>query len=443
MSLAERRWLRIFTLCALYVAQGIPWGFMTTTLPAYLTKRGLDFGFVTTTLAFTTLPYSFKWIWGPIVDTVQIEKLGRRRPWIVFAQAMMAVTVLTIVALDVTQQVKLLAWMILIHTVFNSLQDVATDALAVDILPDEDRGRANGLMYASKYGGGLIGGGVMAGLIVRTNLDTALLVQTSILVAIMLLPLFVREGSGPAPRRERAAVVGRALVQAFSLRSTLVAAVLMLVGTFSIGLVAAIGFPLFIETLHWEPDKLTAITGFWALLVGGVCAASAGYLSDRFGRRRVAVIAAFALAAGWIAFSLLHDSWTNKTLIYVFAFYEAACQGVFVTVLIALAMDLSWPRIAGSQFTTYMALSNYSTTLGYLFAKRAHEWWQFPTIYLVAAAVQLAITPLFLPIDPTETRRSLPLPEGKRANITGVVCLGVLVVLLIGMTVYDVSKKLG
>ena len=38
MSLAERRWLRLFTLCALYVAQGIPWGFMATTLPAYLTR---------------------------------------------------------------------------------------------------------------------------------------------------------------------------------------------------------------------------------------------------------------------------------------------------------------------------------------------------------------------------------------------------------------------
>ena len=39
VSLAERRWLRLFTLCVLYVAQGIPWGFMATTLPGYLTEH--------------------------------------------------------------------------------------------------------------------------------------------------------------------------------------------------------------------------------------------------------------------------------------------------------------------------------------------------------------------------------------------------------------------
>src|SRR5262245_9108628 len=97
MSLAERRGLRLFTLCALYVAQGIPWGFMATTLPAYLTKRGLDFGFVTATLSFTTLPYAFKWVWGPIIDRFTIPRFGRRRPWILFAQAMMAITVLVLV----------------------------------------------------------------------------------------------------------------------------------------------------------------------------------------------------------------------------------------------------------------------------------------------------------------------------------------------------------
>ena len=76
MSLAERRWLRLFTLCVLYVAQGIPWGFMATTLPAYLAKHGVkDIGAV---MAMTTLPYSFKWIWGPIIDAFTIPRFGRR-----------------------------------------------------------------------------------------------------------------------------------------------------------------------------------------------------------------------------------------------------------------------------------------------------------------------------------------------------------------------------
>ena len=41
MSLAERRGLRMFTLCVLYCAQGIPWGFITVTLVAYPPRAAL------------------------------------------------------------------------------------------------------------------------------------------------------------------------------------------------------------------------------------------------------------------------------------------------------------------------------------------------------------------------------------------------------------------
>ena len=42
------------------------------------------------------------------------------------------------------------------------MQDVAVDGLAIDLLDERERGRANGLMYASKYGGGAIGGAGMS-----------------------------------------------------------------------------------------------------------------------------------------------------------------------------------------------------------------------------------------------------------------------------------------
>ena len=40
MNLAERRWLRLFTLGLLFFAQGIPWGFMAITLLGYLAEHG-------------------------------------------------------------------------------------------------------------------------------------------------------------------------------------------------------------------------------------------------------------------------------------------------------------------------------------------------------------------------------------------------------------------
>jgi PAT family beta-lactamase induction signal transducer AmpG len=442
VSLATRPQLRLLTLCLLYVAQGIPWGFMATTLPAYLTDRGLDLGFVTATLSFTTLPYSFKWIWGPIIDSFTIPSLGRRRPWIIFAQGMMAATVIALVAIpDLTIQIKLLAWMILIHTVFNSLQDVAVDALAVDLLADKERGRANGLMYGSKYLGGAIGGIVMANVVAASGLRAALLAQTVILVAIMFVPLLVRESDTPPPARTPPREIARALAQAFSLRSTLVAAVMMLGANFAIGFVTATGYSLFVGTLDWKPEDYTAITGGWGLLLGGVVAGLTGFLTDRFGRIRIAAIASLALAGGWLFFALMQDHWRNDTLIYFLGFYEAAATAMFSVALIAMCMDLSWTKIGGSQFAAYMALSNFSTTLGYQFAAKANEMWDFQGVFLAAAVYQVMITFVLLPIDPLQTRRELK--DDGRIRWLGISALFGLLAFLVVMTVYVTMKRLG
>jgi PAT family beta-lactamase induction signal transducer AmpG len=434
VSLAQDRPLRTFTLCALYVAQGIPWGFMAT-----------------------TLPYAFKWIWGPIIDSFTLPRFGRRRPWIIFAQAMMALTVIVMVTFDLGTEIKLLTWTILIHTVFNSLQDVSVDALATDLLEDDERGRANGLMYGSKYLGGGIGGYVVAKLIAHTNLDTALLAQTVMLGAIMLLPIFIKERddnasdnlpsavlrSGAPPQQSLDATLS-GLGEAFSFRSTIVCAVLMLTGSFAIGVISANSYPLFINRLGWTFDELAVITGGWGLVVGGVCAGLTGFLLDRFGRRAIAAIATCALAAGWFTFSQLEPHWTNHTLVYVAAFWEAAWQAIWLVSLYALCMDLSSPKVAGSQFAAYMALSNFSTTLGYQFAARILATFGFVETYIAMAVCQLAMIALLMPIDPKELRRSLAAggPPLKRANL-GLIAFLALVAFLIAMTIMKTIDTVG
>jgi PAT family beta-lactamase induction signal transducer AmpG len=431
-------------LCSMYVAQVIPWGFMATTLPAYLVDRGLDFGSVSAALSFTTLPYAFKWVWGPIIDRFTIPRFGRRRPWIIFAQGMMAATVIAIVAIpDLTAEIQMLAWMILIHTVFNALQDVSVDALAVDLLGDSERGVANGLMYGSKYIGGLIGGYGMASVVASSGLRSALLIQTIILVAIMFVPLLVKERANEAATTPT--LVGReiakSLGQAFSLRSTLVAALLMLASNFAIGTVTGTGYNLFVATLQWKPEKYTAISGGWGLLVGGLAAMSTGKLVDWFGRRRVAAVASIAIAAGWFTFAMLRDHWDSHTLAYVSGFWEASWTAVFSVALIALCMDLSWSKIGGSQFAAYMALSNFSTTLGYQFAARANELWEFHGVYLAAAALQMTIPLLLLPIDPAQSRRELA--DTTPIRWPGVGALLAILVFLVAMTAYVTAKRLG
>lgn len=439
MSLADRKWLRLATLVILYVAQGIPWGFMATTIPAYLASRGLDPGAVGVALATTTLPFTFKWVWGPIIDAVALPRFGRRRPWIVFAQLMMALTVAAMLVIgDLSTDLKLLAWMILLHTVFNALQDVAVDALAVDLLDDDERGRANGLMYGAKYAGGALGGVGLATVIAYTSLETALVVQAAILLAIMLVPLLVRESDAPPPPRTPPKDIARAFAQVFASRSAAMMILVMLANTFALGIVTVRGNILYTQELGWAPEKYTQLVGGWGLVAGGVSAALGGFLADAVGPKRLALLAALGLSAGWLVFSLNDGRWPDESFAYTMSMWETSCQAIMAVSLFAMCMQVSLPAIGASQFAAYMALSNFGTTLGYravghLEVSAVHTW-------QLAAALQLGVPLLILAVDPAQTRRELHTTGAPRTR--GWIVLGALTVFLVGFTIYIVRPML-
>jgi PAT family beta-lactamase induction signal transducer AmpG len=458
VSLAERRWLRLFTLCVLYLAQGMPWGFMAITLPTYLASRGLDASATGAALAMTTLPYSFKWAWGPIIDAVTIPSLGRRRPWIILAQGMMAVTVAAMLLIpDLTANLDVLVWMIFAHTVFNALQDVAVDALAVDLLDDDERGRANGFMYASKYAGGILGAYGLGYVIDWFSFETALIVQASILLAIMMVPLLVRERSGPPAPRPAFGPLLRSIGTAFTLRSAVLVGFLMLSYQLAGGILTAIGPVLFVRThgwfltsfgpvlfvnAGWDAGEFRMMTGLFGLLSGLAGATVGGLIAEKVGSRRLAALGCAALATLWTVFGLCHGAWGNHLFVWTVALTEGFCIAVVTVSLFALCMAVSWPRIAAVQFTAYMALANFSTTLGFKLAGPAEDALEYWGIYLLAAALQLAVIAWLPLIDPGQTRRTLPLPDGTRPRRLGIAGGVGLLVIFVALLVVFVFRPL-
>ena len=142
---------RVITLSLLYVAQGVPWGFITVTMVTFLAAEGADAGDLAYLLTLGTLPWSFKFLWGPIIDRFQIPELGRRRPWILIAQTGMVTLLVTMLLVpDLTNNISLLGALFFVYNVFTALQDVSTDALAVDVLQSHEFERVNSYMFTAK-----------------------------------------------------------------------------------------------------------------------------------------------------------------------------------------------------------------------------------------------------------------------------------------------------
>jgi predicted MFS family arabinose efflux permease len=105
-------------------------------------------------------------------------------------------------------------------------------------------------------------------------------------------------------------------------------------------------------------------------------------------------------------------------------------------------MDVSWSKIGASQFTAYMAFANVSNVLGFRLAATLNEYLDYASCYVAAAVVQVLVTGWLLVLDPRQTARELPRPEGSSLPVRGVVAVIALVVVLVAFAVYVLKPLL-
>lgn len=418
-TLTTSKRLRIGTLCILYFAQGFPWGFMLTALLSFLASKGLTIAESGQLTAMATLPWTFKLFWGPVIDSFIYEKMGKRRPWILFAQIGMALSLVAMIFMgDISENIGLLGWMFFLHNCFASLQDVSCDALAVDVLLPEEQGKVNGAMWGSKIIGTGTGAAVMGTLLVSNGLAFTIIVQTLLMLVIMIFPLFILERPGEKrfpwnkgrdsstdlnhSNSHSPLTVIKDLITAFSKAPCYYAALFIIISAINQGINGAV-LPVFYNaTLGWESDTYSQIVGgpgtileFFGAILGGV-------MADRFGRRKVFFI-------GWGSFSVLSGIFGFMILsmpelpVWFQGFYLIAypfCIAVGTVGMFALAMALSWSKASATMFTSYMAISNLSVVIGNKLIGPLSDIFSIGQIYVIMMFVCLTPVVLLKSMDP-------------------------------------------
>jgi PAT family beta-lactamase induction signal transducer AmpG len=296
------------------------------------------------------------------------------------------------------------------------------DALAVDLLPEDERGKANGLMYGSKYLGGAIGGAGMATVMASSGIRAALLLQVTVLGLIFLLPLLLRERPGErllpwtageaseTTKRLRAdsvLTVFRSLLRAMSFRASLLTGALALTISTSAGLLGVVGVLFIVQDLGWSDTDYSQITGGWGLAFGLVGSVLGGFVADRMGHRRTIAAGCIALSVLWVVFALAQPLWQIRSFVITMLLLDALFTSLATVGFFALAMGVSWPKVAATQFTAYMALANMSAVSGAWIAGKIDGLLSIPSIYLLCAGLQLLVAALLLGIDVGQVRREL------------------------------------
>lgn len=409
-ALENNEVLRYIIFSILYLAQGVPAGILLYAIPAWLAMNNLSAAEIGSYIAVISIPWSLKIINAPLMDRFTFLPMGRRRPWVLLGQfGLMVGFILLALVPDPAHNLYLLMSLGFIVNLFTVIQDIAVDGMAIDILPVNQQARANGLMWGSKTIGISVSVSLGSWMINEFGFFQAISSFSIFIFLIMLFPIFLREREGekllPWTKGETSKisanlqlhswkVITKSLIKIFFLPVSF----LMGVGVFSLaigdGLIDAL-LPIFtVKNLNWLDTEYSQVFATAKLIAGILGMFVGGALIDFFGKKRmisIYIVLSILLISTMFTFSNLwsNDNFVIGFIIFFYIFYTFNTIAIF-----ASAMQLCWKKIAATQFTLYMAISNLGSSIGAALIgplREIFDWEYVILTYIVFVIVMLIV----------------------------------------------------
>jgi len=377
--LTESRKLRFFTFTTLYVAQGFPFGLVNTALPAYLAQIGESPAAIASFIAIANLPWGFKLFAGPVMDRWTYLAMGRRRPWVIFAQSCMVLIGLSFAFFPSgLENIAVLSALCFVLNVFAASQDVAVDGMAIDVLPPEEHGRANAFMAFGQVAG-ISGSTAISAFAVITFGMPGIAAMLAIGFGVILsVAVAVRERpgekvlpwtAGEATQRSIAMkpsswqVIGVDLFKVMFLPASLLIFGAAFIFRFAYGFWISLVPIVVVQDLGFESTQYSTFisgVGFVAAMAG----LALGLVIDSKGVKFFYCLVLGLYGLLCIFLGLTESAWPSAAFLVTVGVVQAFIyQGGFIS-FIASCMKLCWQKVSVTQFAIYMAGANIGLSLG-------------------------------------------------------------------------------
>ena len=432
-ALAQNRKLRLFFVFILYVAQGVPIGLFWFAIPAWMAASGAnaaDVGFV---LGLTALPWSLKLVNGFIMDRYTFLAMGRRRVWLIGAQLVMIALLVGCALLSPgVKDIVLLGGIGFVVNAATTFQDVAVDGLAVDIMEEEERARASGMMF----------GGQSIGMALSTALSGAAIAAYGPSAAYLLSALFIglvtafvmvtreRPGERLLPWSSGRATAANLAVQADRwwpiLKHTFQSIVrpvsllylpIVLVRGLQYGILTGATPLIATGSAGWAEGHVTAIVGTGQMLAGIAGMTIGGMLGDKLGCKSASILFFSCWLALNVTMFLAQPLWADSQFLTAFVIIWLALDTLITVATLPIAMRLCNRTVAATQFTLYMALSNFGITIGASLLGLAGWFGGIGPLFALLAAANVAAIAIMLvvrfPTRQIDHSAAEQLPQGK------------------------------
>lgn len=415
---------RTAAVALLSFSSGMPLGLVWIAIPDWMRSSGVDIK----TVGLMTLaqaPWTFKFLWSPLMDRYAPPFGGRRRGWMLITQALLLVSTAMLAGVGGSKDLPWVVGAVSLAIAFASAsQDIAIDAYAVDVLRPEEQGVAVGARIALYRAAMLVAGGFSIAAAAKLGWPAVTLILAALYLPMMLV-------AGRAPEPEQVVVAPRSLREAvwhpflgfLSRHRALEILAFVLTYKLSENLGLALLRPFLIDMGYSALDRgvplsIVSITG---VIVGALLG---GALTNSLGLGRALWTFGFLQIASNLCYLVIADAHGNRVVMLAMMAIESLAQGLGTGAFSVLLIRLTQKRFSATQYALFSSMFGIPRLVaGPIsgFVVDAIGWKMFFWTSMIAGAPGLVLLSRFVPLGVREPQFEVedapPLPPIRRTGL--------------------------
>jgi len=341
-------------------SSGLPLYLLINLLPAWLRSEHVDLKSIGL-FALIQLPFTWKFVWSPLVDRYALPALGRRRGWMFLTQLLLLLSIPLFGALQPELDLWTIAYLATAVAFFSATQDIALDAFRRELLPDAELGLGNSIHVQAYRIASLVPGALSLILADHLPWSSVFAITALFMLPGLIMTLLVSEPAveQPPPKTLMDAIV--LPFREFLARHGVANALLVLAFIFlyklgdSMATALATPFYLDIGFTKSEIGLIAKNAALWPSVIGGLLG---GLWMVKIGINRAlwlfgAVQMVSILGFAWLA----HVNAPDRVLLAAVIGFEALGVGLGTAAFVAFIARTTDPRYTATQFALFTSLA--------------------------------------------------------------------------------------
>jgi PAT family beta-lactamase induction signal transducer AmpG len=349
---------RIAAVMLLGFASGLPLALTAGTLQAWLAVESVD---IKTIGLFTLVgqPYTYKFLWAPLMDRYTPPFLGRRRGWLIVTQVALLAAIAFMGTLSPRESPLLLAAVALFVAFLSASQDIVFDAYRTDVLREAERGPGAAISVLGYRIAMLVSGG---GALILADQFLGWHAMYLLMAALMGIGI-VSTWFAPEPEQavrapeSLAKAVTEPLKEFFSRRGAWLLLLLIVLYKLGDAFAGSLTTAFLIQGPGFSATDVGAINKALGLAATIIGALLGGAWMIQLGLYRALMLFGVLQAVTNLGFMGLALAGKNYALMVTVVAAENLCGGMGTAAFVALLMTLCDRRFSATQYALLSALA--------------------------------------------------------------------------------------